>query len=100
MPFLLAEKAKVTESQVVRIWQNQLLDNTELATEGGEAIKIIYPGRINDGPGADFQDAVIATSQGVIKGNIEVHVKSSAWRAHGHHHAPVYNRVILHVVTC
>ena len=86
------------ESQVSKIWQQLLLDRTELTTEGGEPIKIIYPGRANDDRGADFRDAVIATSQGLIKGDIEVHVKSSGWRTHQHHHDPAYNRVILHVV--
>ena len=86
------------ESQIIKIWQHQLLDRTELATEGGEPIEIIYPGRINDDQGADFRDAVIATSRGLIKGDIEVHIKSSGWQAHRHHCDPVYNRVILHVV--
>jgi len=86
------------ESQVAKIWRQLLLDRTELTTEGGEPIKIIYPGRANDDRGADFRDAAIATSQGLIKGDIEVHVKSSAWRTHQHHHDPAYNRVILHVV--
>ena len=52
------------ESQVIEIWQRLLLDRTELITEGGEPIKIVYPGRINDDRGADFRDAVIATSRG------------------------------------
>lgn len=87
-----------TESQVTKIWQHQLLDKTRLVTEEGESIKIIYPGRINDDQGADFRDAVIAGSQGLIKGDIEIHVKSSGWREHRHHQDVVYNRVILHVV--
>ena len=88
----------VPESQVIKIWQHLLLDRTELITEGGEPIKIIYPGRINDDRGADFRDAVIATSRGLITGDIEVHVKSSGWRVHRHHHDPVYDQVVLHVV--
>jgi len=86
------------ESQIVKIWQHQLLDRAELVTEDGEPIEIIYPGRLNDDQGADFRDAVIATSRGLIKGDIELHVKSSGWQAHQHHRDPVYNRVILHVV--
>ena len=86
------------ESQIVNLWQRLLGHRTELTTEGGEPIKIVYPGRINDEPGADFRDAVIATNRGLIKGDIEVHVKSSGWRTHRHHQNPVYNRVILHVV--
>ena len=86
------------ESQIVKIWQHLLLNRTELVTEDGEPIKIVYPGRINDDRGADFRDVVIATSRGLVKGDIEIHVKSSNWRAHRHHHDPVYNRVVLHVV--
>ncbi len=98
MPYPLVENAKIVESQVIEIWWHQLLDKTELAIEGGEPIKIIYPGRINDGRGADFRDAVIAIGPGIVRGDIEVHVKSSAWRTHRHHLDPSYNRVILHVV--
>ena len=82
---------------MVEIWQ-QLMARAGLTTVGGEPIMIIYPGRKNDDRGADFRDAVIATSQDVIKGDIEVHVKSSDWQAHRHHQDPAYNRVILHVV--
>jgi len=85
------------ERQIVKIWQH-LLNRTELATEDGEPIKIIYPGRMNDDRGADFRDVVIATRRGVVKGDIEVHVKSSDWRVHQHHRDPVYNRVVLHIV--
>ena len=86
------------ESLIVKIWQHQFLNRTDLATEEGEPIRIMYPGRINDDRGADLRDAVIATSQGLIKGDIEIHVKSSGWRAHRHHQDATYNRVILHVV--
>ena len=87
-----------SESHIIKVWQYQLLDRTGLVTEGGELIGIVYPGRINDDQGADFRDAVIATSRGLMKGDIEVHVKSSDWWAHQHHRDVVYNRVILHVV--
>ncbi len=86
------------ENQIIKIWQCQLLDRTELATEDDEPVEIIYPGRINDDQGADFRDAVIATRGKLIKGDIELHVKSSGWQAHRHHQDPVYNRVVLHVV--
>ncbi|MFQ6121857.1 MAG: DUF2851 family protein [Dehalococcoidales bacterium] len=88
----------LSESQVIKIWQHQLLGRTDLTTEEGEPIRIIYPGRINDDRGADLLDAVIITSQGLAQGDIEVHVKSSDWQAHRHHQDPTYNRVILHVV--
>ncbi len=88
----------LSESQLIKIWQHQLLARTGLITEGGEPVEIIYPGRLNDDRGADFRDAVIVTNKGLIKGDVEVHVKSSGWREHRHHQDVVYNRVILHVV--
>lgn len=89
---------KIPESLVMDIWRHLISDRAELASEDGEPIKIVYPGRANNEQGADFQDAVVATSQGLRMGDIEVHVKSSSWQAHRHHRDPVYNRVILHVV--
>ncbi|MFC1954009.1 DUF2851 family protein [Chloroflexota bacterium] len=86
------------ESEIIGVWQYQLLDKKGLATEDGEPIEVIYPGRINDDQGADFRDAVIATSRGLMKGDVEVHVKSSSWRGHQHHRDAAYNRVVLHVV--
>jgi len=86
------------ESQLTQIWQRQLLAKTGLVTEGGEPVEIIYPGRINDDRGADFRDAIIATGRRLIKGDIELHIKSSGWLAHQHHRDVAYNRVILHVV--
>ncbi len=90
--------SNISESHVVTLWQRLLRQVTELITEGGKPIKIIYPGRINNEQGADFRDAVITTNLGLIKGDIEIHVKSSGWHAHRHHRNPAYNQVILHVV--
>jgi hypothetical protein len=89
---------KITEKQVVRVWQYQLLDRTGLATEDGLPLEILYPGRPNDDRGADFRDAVVATNRIRQQGDVEIHVKSSDWHRHGHDRDAFYNRVILHVV--
>jgi hypothetical protein len=88
----------LTESRVVEMWQDCLLRGYKPVTEDGVKLKIIYPGRLNGDRGADFLDAVIDTGNGPVRGDIEVHVRSSGWRAHGHYLDPVYNRVVLHVV--
>ncbi|MBI2858138.1 MAG: DUF2851 family protein [Chloroflexi bacterium] len=88
----------LSEKQVVQIWTRHLLERTPLVVEGGQALEILYPGRANDDRGADFRDAVIAVNREKLKGDIEVHVRSSDWQAHGHHNDASYNRVILHVV--
>ena len=94
----VVEGIKITESEIVKIWQHHLPGRAGLVTEDGELIRIVYPGRINDDRGADFRDAIIATGGGLVKGDVEIHVKSSDWQSHQHHHDPAYNRVILHVV--
>jgi hypothetical protein len=86
------------ESHVVKIWQEYLPGRTDLYTEEDGPIGVVYPGRRNDDRGADLCDAVIATEQGLLKGDVEVHVRSSHWWGHRHHQDPSYNRVILHVV--
>jgi len=87
----------LSEDQLVKVWQRQLLDRTKLVTEDGRLLEIVYPGRSNDDPGPDFRDAVICLDS-LACGDIEVHVRSSDWKAHQHHRDSVYNRVILHVV--
>jgi hypothetical protein len=86
------------ERRVLEIWRDYLPGRTDLVTEENEPVKIIYPGRPNDDCGADLRDAVVDTRQGRIRGDIEIHTKSSSWWAHHHHQNPAYNRVILHVV--
>ncbi len=86
------------ESELIKIFQNQLPGKKGLVTEEGEPLQIIYPGRINGGQGPDFKDAVIITGNKILKGHIEVHIKSSSWYEHRHHQDKAYNQVIMHVV--
>ena len=88
----------ITEKEVLEIWQGSLQGRTDLRTDDNASVSIIYPGRRNDDRGADFKDAVITAGHKRLKGDVEIHVKTSNWWAHGHHQDPAYNRVILHVV--
>lgn len=87
-----------SEKEIVRIWQYQLLDAGNLLTEDGEPLQIIHPGWPNDDRGPDFKGAVLVAGRGLVRGDVEIHVRSSSWREHRHHLDPVYNEVILHVV--
>src|SRR3990172_1686914 len=69
----------INESRVIRLWKN-CLARTDLVTEDGEPVAVIYPGRAGDGRGADFRDAVIASARGLQTGDIELHVCTSDWR--------------------
>ncbi|MGD0781007.1 MAG: DUF2851 family protein [Dehalococcoidales bacterium] len=88
----------VTEKQVLEIWQGSLQGRLDLKTVENEPVRVVYPGRRNDDRGADFRDAIINTGGERLKGDIEIHVKTSSWWTHQHHLDPAYNRVILHVV--
>jgi len=70
-----------------------------LTSSEDEIFSVIYPGRTNGDNGPDFRDAVIANKFHLMKGDVEVHVKSSDWYSHKHHADAEYNNVILHVVT-
>src|SRR4030042_4207405 len=82
--------ANLPESRVLQIWP-ECPGRDDLETEDDGPVKVLYPGRINDGSGADFRDAVIQTDRGLVTGDIEIHTRSSHWRAHRHHRDPLYN---------
>jgi hypothetical protein len=89
-------RIKFSEKQVALIWQQVL--GKELTSSEDELVSVIYPGRTNGDNGPDFRDAVIVNKSHLMKGDIEVHVKSSDWYSHEHHADAEYNNVILHVV--
>ena len=91
------KRIKISEKQLSLIWQRLL--GIKLTTVEGKHLRVIYPGRINGDNGPDFRDAIIAMNESkLIKGDIEIHIKSSDWYSHSHHCDPEYNNVILHVV--
>ncbi len=70
-----------------------------LQSERGEHFQLIYQGRRGGCAGPDFRDAVLARSDGTrLRGDVELHLRASAWQAHGHASDPRYNEVVLHVV--
>jgi hypothetical protein len=90
---------KVDERLLVRIWARQLISEESLVTGSGEKVQVIYPGKENRDSGPDFLGAVIATEDGgLLVGDIELHLKASDWRGHGHGRDPSYNGLILQVV--
>ena len=88
----------IPERRVLEIWRDALQKRKDLVTAETGPVNIVYAGRFNDGRGADLRDAVVATDRGLLQGDIEIHVNSSDWWAHGHHEDRAYNSVVLHVV--
>ncbi len=86
----------ISEKLVAHIWQQQLV--ADLVTDSGEKVCTVFSGRACIDGGGDFCDAILTIGDKTVKGNIEVHVRSSQWYSHGHHLDSNYNNVVLHVV--
>lgn len=80
------------------IWQNKLFNTKNLKTIDGNNIEIIDFGKYNKDGGPDFWHAKIKIDDVILVGNIELHINSSDWKKHKHHHDKKYDTVILHVV--
>jgi hypothetical protein len=80
-------------------WRNAGLERAEIRGRDGHNYRIVYGGKPGGSLGPDFTDAVVERDDGMVfRGDIEIHVRESDWRSHGHHTDPRYNGVVLHVV--
>ena len=89
--------APLTEKQLARLWQRRAARSRALRTESGRRVQVLYPGRPGVTAGPDFRDALLLVEgDGLVQGDVEVHLRSGDWRNHGHHRDPNYNGVALH----
>lgn len=88
----------MTERLLQYIWQFQYFNCNSLRTVEGDALQIIYPGKLNTNQGPDFLQGNIKVADTTWAGNVELHLKSSDWIAHKHSGDKNYNNIILHVV--
>lgn len=80
-------------------WKFSKFNTKGLVTTHGESIHIFNLGIHNqDRSGPDFFHAQIEINAQHWAGNVEIHLKSSDWYAHGHEKDKAYENVILHVV--
>lgn len=90
-------RAQVNELVVSRAWNAGWLRPDALRTTDGRPVTVVYRGRWTFGFGPDFRGALIAFGSDLRRGDVEVHLRASGWREHGHHLDPAYNGVVLHV---
>ena len=93
-----AAVARVPEAAVQDAWVRGLFDPSALATTDGQAVRVVDRGRLNRDSGPDVAGVRVEIGGVLWAGDVEVHVTSAAWEAHGHHRDPAYDRVVLHVV--
>ena len=81
------------------IWQHQRLLRDQLRTLDGQPVRVLHPGFHNLEGGPDFRRAIIQFGDAPAQqGDIEVDLRPSGWRAHGHERNPAFANVILHVI--
>lgn len=90
--------APISEKQLALLWQRRAARHRAFHTETGARIRVLYPGRPGVTAGPDFRDALLVVEgQGLVQGDVEVHLRQRDWQSHGHHRDPNYNGVALHV---
>lgn len=80
------------------VWKHKLLPLNELTTTDGREVEVLDPGLHNRDAGPDFFNAKVRIGDTLWVGNVEIHLRSSEWYAHGHDRDSKYNNVVLHVV--
>ena len=87
------------EELLYGVWSRRRFDPRRLRTVDGARVQVVFPGRRNGGPGPDFLEASVdVEGSGLLRGDVEIHVRARDWMSHGHHRDPAYNGVVLHVV--
>jgi hypothetical protein len=94
----MTDLKNIDEHFVQTLWNDQRFFDFDLKSTDGRPIQVLKPGVWNSDDGPDFVSAEILINGKLHAGDVEIHIRSSAWYDHKHHLDPRYNRVILHVV--
>lgn len=96
----MASKLKqIPERLLAKLWKERAAREESFRSGDGRHFRVIYPGRAGTTAGPDFRDAVVEEEGvGLVRGDVEMHVRQKDWDAHGHGKDPRYNGVVLHVV--
>jgi len=95
--FVLHDPEALYEAAFQSCW-DQLADGAVLTESGGARVEILSRGEWNHEAGPDFKNAKIRYQGRILRGDIELHRKSSDYIRHGHLADAAYGNVILHVV--
>lgn len=80
------------------IWREKKISFHKLRLIDGRELEVLNTGWYNVDSGPDFFNGMIKVDGIVWSGNIEMHLNSSDWFRHQHHHDHAYDNVVLHVV--
>ncbi|MGA2864538.1 MAG: DUF2851 family protein [Verrucomicrobiota bacterium] len=99
IPLLHEERDSPPERLLQAVWQHQRLLRDQLRTLDGQTLRVLHPGFQSLEGGPDFRGASLQVGDSPPRcGDVEVDLRASGWRAHGHDRNPAFQHVILHVV--
>ncbi len=81
------------------VWLHQRVRRDQLRTLDGKSLRVLHPGFLSVEGGPDFRGAVVQMDDEPPRsGDVEVDLRPSGWRAHGHYRNPAFRDVLLHVI--
>ena len=96
-PVAERKREKIPERLLAKLWKERAARLTNLRTEAGKRVRVVYPGRSGTSAGPDFRDALLEVEGvGLVTGDVELHIRQRDWKSHGHGEDPNYNGVVLH----
>ncbi len=97
-PVLPSAGPGITEADLAAIWEAKRFPPGSLTTSEGRPVEVLSPGWRRGVAGPDYRDAVVAVRGQRFLGDVELHVRASSFRQHGHHLDRACNGLVLHVV--
>ena len=87
----------IPERALWKLWKRRAALQEEFRTGSGRRVRVLYAGRTGTSAGPDFRDALLEVEGlGVVRGDVEIHLRGKDWAAHGHGNDPNYNGVVVH----
>ena len=94
----LFKGGQIREKLLYEIWKEKNF-LTSVQTHSGQKIEVIDPGENNkDSAGPDFLNSRVKIGNITYNGDVEIDIRHSDWKSHGHYLDKRYNKVILHVI--
>ncbi len=87
----------IPERLLWKLWKRRAARQDEFRTGAGTRVRVLYPGRTGTSAGPDFRDALLdVEGLGLVRGDVEIHIRQRDWSAHGHGSDPNYDGVVVH----
>ena len=87
------------ETELHHAWQTADSSRAQVESSDGTRYRVLYSGMPGGSYGPDFRQAVLEREDGSeLVGDVEIHIRSKEWYAHGHSTDDRYNGVKIHGV--